>query len=254
MYTPADRERIRAAIIERARTHPRITGGAITGSASIGREDAWSDIDLAFGVRTAADVAPTLADLTAFMRGTQEVIDTVDVPSGAWIYRVFLLANTLQVDLAFAPASDFGARAPTFRLVFGQAASLPHVAAPTAATLVGMAWLYALHVRSSLARDRLWQAEYMVSAMRDSVFALACLRHRESPREGRGLDRLPAALRERFEPTLVRALTAEEIARAFAVTAALALDEGSSVDSALTERIRPVLLALTRDWVAPAKS
>ena len=53
MFTPADRERIRAAIIERARDDRRITGVAITGSASVGREDAWSDIDLGFGVASA---------------------------------------------------------------------------------------------------------------------------------------------------------------------------------------------------------
>ena len=38
-----------------------------------------------------------------------------DVNIGAWIYRVFLLHIGLQVDLAFAPASEFGERAHTFR-------------------------------------------------------------------------------------------------------------------------------------------
>src|SRR5438128_12381578 len=104
------------------------------------------------------------------------VVHHLDVPSGAWIYRVFLLPSTLQVDLAFAPAKDFGARAPSFRLVFGEAADLAHVAAPAPEQLIGLSWLYALHVRSSLARGRLWQAEYMLSAMRDQVFALACVR------------------------------------------------------------------------------
>jgi len=67
VFTPAERERIRAAIIERAREDRRITGAALTGSASVGREDAWSDIDLAFGVPGAADVARTLADWSAYM-------------------------------------------------------------------------------------------------------------------------------------------------------------------------------------------
>ena len=245
MFTPADRDRIRDAILVRAREDSRITGGALTGSASVDGEDDWSDIDLAFGVRTASDVGPTLVAMTDYMRATHGVVDTVDVPSGAWIYRVFLLANTLQVDLAFAPASDFGARAPTFRLVFGESRQLPHVTPPSAASLIGYAWLYALHVRSSLARGKLLQAEYMVSAMRDSAFAAACLRHGETPREGRGLDRLPAELRDRYEATLVRALTADEIARAFRETSNVALDEARHLDATLASRIGPVLDALT---------
>ena len=244
MFTSAERERIRAAIIERARDDRRITGVALTGSASVGREDAWSDIDLAFGVGRAADLAPTLADWSAYMYETHGVVDHLDVASGAWIYRVFLLANTLQVDLGFAPASDFGARRPTFRLLYGEAATLPHVPAPAASTLIGYAWLYALHARSSLARGRLWQAEYMVSAMRDQVLALACLRHGEDAREGRGMDALPTIVRDRFASGLVRELSADEIGRAFRSITHLALEETRHIDEALARRIEPAMIAL----------
>ena len=249
MYTPADRDRIRSSIVARARGDERITGGALTGSAAAGREDAWSDIDLSFGVRTAADVVPTLADFTAYMRDAHGVVDTLDVRAGSWIYRVFLLESTLQVDLAFAPASDFGARAPTFRLLFGEAANIPHSPLPGAADLVGYAWLYALHVRSSLARGRLWQAEYMLSAMRDQVFALACLRLGENPREGRGLHLLPAELQAAFEPALVRAISRDDIARAFVAVTGLALREARYADVDLAARIEPAMLALTKNWV-----
>ena len=248
MYTPAERERIRAAILARAREEPRITGGALTGSASVGREDAWSDIDLAFGVARASDVAPVLADLSAFMYDTYAVTHHVDVTAGAWIYRVFLLPSTLQVDLAFAPATEFGARTPTFRLVFGTAADIARVPPPDAAVLIGYAWLYALHVRSSLARDRPWQAEYMLSAMRDQAFSLACLRHGLPAREGRGLDDLPDLVRSGYEDALVRRLSADDIARAFRAAAELALAEIALVDESLAATLRPVMLALTETW------
>src|SRR5207249_7964529 len=195
--TPSERERIRAGILARAREDPHISGGALTGSAAADNEDDWSDIDLAFGVKSASDVSSVLADYSSYMYETHAVTHHVDVTAGAWVYRVFLLPNTLQVDLAFAPAAEFGARAPTFRLLFGESAEIMHVPPPDAAVLIGYAWLYALHVRSSLARGKLWQAEYMVSAMRDQSFALACLRHDLPAREGRGLDRLPEDLRAR---------------------------------------------------------
>ncbi|HEY3186845.1 MAG TPA: hypothetical protein VGJ70_05195 [Solirubrobacteraceae bacterium] len=49
-----------------------------------------------------------------------------------------------------------------------------------------MAWLYGLHARTSIVRGTLWQAEYMVSAARDHVLALAALRHGLPTAYGRG--------------------------------------------------------------------
>ena len=76
----------------------------------------------------------------------------LDVPSGPWLYRVFLLPGTLQVDLAFVPASDFRALSPAFRLISGQAQAPLHLDPPAPEALIGLAWLYSLHARTSLAR------------------------------------------------------------------------------------------------------
>src|SRR5207249_6935035 len=121
-------------------------------------------------------------------------------------------------DIAFWPEAEFGAIGPTFRLLFGATGQPPVPPPPSAVQLVGMAWLYALHVRSSIARGRLWQAEYMVSGMRDHVLALACLRHGLPPLQGRGMDDLPAAVTRPLERALVVSLDAAELRRAFAVT------------------------------------
>lgn len=185
MFTVAERERLRADLIADARKDPRISGGAITGSGAIGREDRWSDIDLAFGVRAAEEIPATLADWTARMLERHGALDHFDLTGGSWVYRVFLLPNTLQVDLAFAPASEFGARAPTFKLVFGAAAEPPSFPPPVARRMICWGWLYALHARSSIARNRSWQAEYMISGIRDQVLALACLRHGLPAGDGR---------------------------------------------------------------------
>src|SRR5438270_6094613 len=103
VFTPEEREALRAELIDRARGDPRISGAAITGSGSVGGLDRWSDIDLGFGVREASDLRPALDDFTDYMRREQRALDTLDVVRDPWIYRVFLLPNTLQVDLAFAP-------------------------------------------------------------------------------------------------------------------------------------------------------
>src|SRR5207249_3904707 len=108
---------IRGELIEMARRDSRVTGAAMTGSASLDNQDPWSDIDLAVGVRKESEIEPALADFSNHMYQSRHAVHHLDVFSGNWIYRVFLLPSTLQVDLAFAPAVDFGARGPKFRLL-----------------------------------------------------------------------------------------------------------------------------------------
>src|SRR5271168_3800791 len=105
MFTPEERDRLRSNLLERASGDQRISGAAITGSAADGREDQWSDIDLAFGVSDAAEMPNALADWTSHMYHQHLALDHLDVLSGAWVYRVFFLPSTLQVDLAFVPAA-----------------------------------------------------------------------------------------------------------------------------------------------------
>ena len=50
MFTPEERERVSARVLERARSDDRISAAAILGSAVTGTQDRWSDIDLTFGV------------------------------------------------------------------------------------------------------------------------------------------------------------------------------------------------------------
>ncbi|HEY0603004.1 MAG TPA: hypothetical protein VGD58_08830 [Herpetosiphonaceae bacterium] len=244
MFTPADRNRIRDALIAVAHADERITGAALTGSAAVDAEDAWSDIDLALSVADDADYQQVVADWTDHMDREYGVVHHLDVFRGTTLFRVFLLPSTLQVDLAFWPAAEFGAIAPTFRLLFGTANERPMSPAPSAAALIGMAWLYALHARSSIARGRVWQAEYMLSAMRDQVLALACLRHGLPAVQGRGIDRLPPEATAALSTALVRSLDAAELSRAFGVVSEALLDEIQRVDVELANRLAAVVRAL----------
>ena len=237
MFTPAERDELRAALIAAARADERITGAALTGSASVGNEDRWSDIDLAFGFAAGTDLGAAIADWTAVMYGRHGAISHLDVISGAVIYRVFLLASTLQVDLAFVPAADFGAVAPTFRLLFGTAVQRTQSAPPAATELIGLAWLYGLHGRSSIARGRGGQAEYMISGVRDYVLALACLRHGVPAVQGRGLHLLPPDVTGPLAGALVRSLDAAELTRAFGVATEALIAEIAHVDAALAGRL-----------------
>jgi hypothetical protein len=245
MFTPEERDSLRSSLLERAASDRRISGAAITGSVAAGREDRWSDIDLAFGVGDAGEMPDVLTDWTAHMYSQHHALDHFDVVSGAWVYRVFFLASTLQVDLAFVPATEFRALAPTFRLMFGKANDPRHIPAPPPSHIIGLGWLYALHARSCIARRKLWQAEYMISAIRDNALALACIRHGLPAVHGRGIDLLPGGVTAQFEGSLVRQLDGAELSRAFRVAIDGLLSEIRSVDEELAGRLQEALIDLT---------
>ncbi len=243
MFTPEERERLSEELIAAAKADGRISGVAITGSASQGAVDRWSDIDLAFGVADPESLREAISDWTDRMHREHGAVHHFDVTRGSWVYRVFLLRSTLQVDLAFAPAADFGALSPTFRLVSGTSVDLPHAQTAAAEEMIGLGWLYALHSRSCIERGKVWQAEYMISAVRDQALALAALRHRLPAAQGRGFDGLPNTVKSEFEGALVRSLDVDELRRAFrAATHCLLLEVGrsdrglaASLDGPLTE-------------------
>jgi len=245
MFTPDDRTRLRDALVEAARDDPRITAAALTGSAAVAVEDRWSDIDLALCVAGDADYRQVVANWTERMYREGGAVHHVDVYLGETLFRVFLLASTLQVDLAFWPAAEFGAIGPTFRLLFGTANERPVRPPPAADSLIGMGWLYALHARSSIARGRVWQAEYMVSGMRDQVLALACVRHGLPAVEGRGIDNLPLEVSAAMAAGLVRSLDTAELRRAFAAVTEALIVEVERADAGLAERLAIPLRELT---------
>src|SRR5215218_1417657 len=214
-----------------------MSGVALTGSASIDAEDRWSDIDLAFGVATDANRGALIAEWTERMYQAHDAVHHMDVMAGAALFRVFLLRNTLQVDLAFWPESEFGAIASTFRLVSGKARERPAFPGPSAEPLIGMAWLHALHARTCIERGKVWQAEYMISGVRDHVLALACVRHGVPAVQGRGMDSLPAEVTAPVTAALVRSLDEAELRRAFASACELLLVEIEAVDADLARRL-----------------
>ncbi len=244
MFTLEQRVHLRTTLLADARADERIVAAAITGSAAAGEEDRWSDIDLAFAFADPADLPELLTVWTDRMYSVHGAVHHLDVPAGPWLYRVFLLADTLQVDLAFVPVVEFRALAPTFQLVFGVAADAQHPAPPSATDLAGYAWLYALHARSSLQRNRLWQAEHMIRGLRDHTLALACLRHGLPTAHGKGFDRLPTDVLFAVKGGFVQTLDPDELGRAFRATLSCLLNELRYADPVLAGHLELPLLAM----------
>jgi hypothetical protein len=244
-FTVVARAQLKSDLLEFATRDPRLSGAAVTGSAAAGRDDRWSDIDLAFGVSGPARVGAVLSDFSDFMYA-QGALHHHDVRAGSWTYRVFFLPGGLQVDLAFVEQSEFRPLGPAFKLVFGDAKSVQPFPSPNPTDIIGLAWLHALHARSCILRDKLWQAEYMVSAVRDHTLALACIRLGLPSAHGRGMDSLPEPITRPLLESMVGRLDSDELWRALDAVLQSLTSEVNHADPALGLRVSAELSGLSR--------
>lgn len=233
MFTPARREAVRRQLLDGARRDTRIVAAAITGSAAHNGEDAWSDIDLAFGLGEGADRDAVVADWTKALERDWQAVHYWDLPSGPSLFRVFLLPDGLEVDISFTPASAFGPSTPTFNLVFGVPGKPPALPGPDTRRLIGIAWHHVLHARASIERGRLWQALHLISVLRDHVFTLAGTRLGLPTTAGKGFDAMPSELRTSLQRSLAASLDAGELRQALAACATSLLEEVARHDAAL---------------------
>jgi hypothetical protein len=244
-FTVEDRERVRDRVLELAAADERVVAGAVIGSLVVGG-DRWSDLDLTFGVDDAVPVPDVLEDWTRTLVEELDAVQLFDLPSGATIYRVFLLPGCLQLDLSFTPASAFGAGGPKFRLVFGKAVERPYAEPPAADELFGFAVHHALRGRFYIERGRYWQAEYWIGELRNYALALACRRRGLPARYGRGFDDLPADVHDRFRGALVGSLERDELLRGLATAIDGLLSEADEVRE-LAAKVEPQLRMLAGD-------
>jgi predicted nucleotidyltransferase len=247
MFSVKERERVHDFVLELASSDARVVAGAVVGSLAHEEGDRWSDLDLTFAVADATPIVDVLDDWTRKLVDELGAVDLFDLPSGATIYRVFLLPGCLQVDLSFTPASEFAAGGPKFRLLFGSVVGKDHARPPPAAELFGYGVHHALRARFCIERGRYWQAEYWISGVRDYALSLACHRRDLPAGYGRGFDDLPPGVRDTFKDALVRSLEREELLRALGSAIDALLREADEVRD-IAEKVEPHLRELTVAW------
>jgi hypothetical protein len=240
MFTVEQRDQMRERIVEIARADPRVTAGALVGSSASDAQDLWSDIDITFGIADGVSIQTVLDDWTALFGRDFGALHYWDLPAGPSIYRVFLLPSGMEIDVSVTPQKDFGARGSRFLSLFGTHKEFPP-APPSTRYLVGLGWHHVLHARSSIERGKPWRAEYWISALRDHIIELACIRLGVEPSHGRGVDRLPASVTGPLADALVRSLDGPELRRALAAATACFIMELEAWDAELCARLKPVL-------------
>jgi hypothetical protein len=247
MFSIEDRNLVRDHVLQLATSDARVVAGAFVGSLALGDGDRWSDLDLTFAVADHFSIFDVLEDWTREIVKRFDAAHLFDLPSGASIYRVFLLPGCLQFDLSFTPASQFGATGPKFKLLFGGSVEKSFTQPPSAHELFGYAVHHILRARFCIERGRYWQGEYWISGARDYALSLACRRRGLPTYEGRGFDNLPTEVLEVFNDTLVTSLDRDELLRALSCVINGLFNEVDEVKE-LATKVEPQLRELTVDW------
>ena len=225
-FTTDYRDEVRSRLVDMARSDERVVACAVVGSGAGGGLDRWSDIDLTFGVAETASVSEVLDSWTRTVTEDFCGVRLFDVRVGSTVYRVFMLPGTLQVDLSFGPASQFGALGPRFSLVFGEGVEKPHFGAPDPAELMGMGVHHAVRARICIEREKTWQAEHWISHMRDIAMQLACVKSGLDPAHAREYDRLPSEVLDRAAACLVTSVERTSLMEFLGCSVSFLLEEG----------------------------
>jgi hypothetical protein len=255
VFTVEQRDALREHVLRLARDDARVVAGAIVGSLALGGGDRFSDLDLTFGIADRQPVAEVLDEWTQRLAGELDALPLVDLERGPTIYRVFLLPDSLQLDLSMTPAAQFRPAGPRFRLLFGETtpadahavssadARQLFIATPaTVNDLIGWGIVYALHSRACIERRRFWQAEHYIGAVRDHALSLACLREDKTVVQARAYDDLSPATLARFTPTHVGTLESGALRSALAAAVEALIGVGRAQPSlpltdAISERL-----------------
>ena len=236
MFDVDVREGVSGSILEVVSRDPRATAGAVVGSLALTSGDRFSDVDLSFAIRDGIDLRTVLNDWTELFAVNNDIDVLFDLVSGPSIYRVFLFPGALQVDLSVTPASSFGRRGATFRLLFGDESTSTDPTQRSESDMAGYAVHHVLHARTSIERGRWIQAAYWISELRNEALYIAMSRTGVEPSQARGAHLLPFGLTAEVERTFPASLDEAELRRALAESIAL-LRRATQNSDLLTKRV-----------------
>jgi hypothetical protein len=239
VFTVEQRDALRERVLRLAKEDERIVAGALVGSLAVDSGDRFSDVDLTFGIADRVRVADVLDDVTRALIYELDAVRLADLERGPTTYRVFVLPESLQLDLSMTPAAQFRPAGPRFRLVFGETAGESEVRStpvrgdlflptpPVAEDMFGWGVIYALHARACIERGRVFQAEHYIGAVRDHALSLACLREGLAVVQARGYDDLSEETLGRLEDAHVTSLDPVVLRSALVASVLALMHEGA---------------------------
>jgi predicted nucleotidyltransferase len=253
MFTPYERDAALARELELLEADRRVEAAVVTGSLGAGREDRWSDIDVACVVADGESCESVAAEWVALTYREWPVVHHYETDFGTTLVRGFLLVNGLVIDLAFTPSADFEVWAP-IRVVFDRTGAATKAAAawqpwspePAWRREAGFAWHDVVHACNAANRARHWQSVFYLQRIRNRTLSLASERHGHDADEFAHVDDLPDHERDPLLASLIDELDRNVLLAAIEVATQAFLDELHRGDPELAERLASPLLAFVQ--------
>ena len=246
-FTTTERTLVYERVLEIAKTDARVTGGAVVGSIASNKADELSDIDITFGIKNGIEPEQVLNEWTELLNVEFNVVHFFDIRHATAIYRVFLFPNCLELDLSVVPENDFGAIAPNFQLLFGNSNKPKDSPKSHIVDLIGLSWHHVLHANAAIHRHKPWQAEYWMSALRDHVISMKCIRLDLPPFYAKGADSLSQQEMQGMASTLIKSLDLSELRANLMLISQFLIAEIQHHDEKLAKRLADVFQKLLNE-------
>ena len=253
IFTPSDREAALPRVLELLEADRRVDAAVVTGSLGSGREDRWSDIDVAGVVADGESCERVAADWVALMYRDLPVVHHYETSFGTTLVRGFLLSSGLVLDLGFTPSAGFEVWAPV-RVAFDQTGAATRAAAgwqpwspePAWRSEAGFAWHDVVHACNAANRGRPWQSMFYLQRVRNRTLSLASERHGHDADEFAHVDELHSRERDPLLGSLIAELDRSSLLAAIETATRAFLDELHRGDRELADRLAPPLLAFVQ--------
>ncbi len=246
-FTATERTLVFERVLEIAKADTRVTGGAVVGSIASNKEDELSDIDITFGVKNEIKPEEVLNEWTKLLHAEFNIVHFFDIRHATAIYRVFLFPNCLELDLSVVPENDFGAIAPDFQLLFGKSNERKDFPKPDIVNLTGLGWHHVLHANSALRRNKPWQAEYWISALRDHAISMKCIRLGLPSFYAKGADSISNQEMKGMESTLTKSLDLSDLTVNLILITRLLISEIQYHDEKLANELEHIFNKLLKE-------
>ena len=239
-YTPEERQQILDALLDALKGDGCITGVLVVGSAAVGFQDDYSDIDLSVVMATEADVEPVFRDWDGKIQALFPVVTRFETHYGpnSFLYG-FLLDSLLELDIGFLCLNNLVARRPYWQIVFdrsGQIQTIMEASLVSKPTTLKSArcqqslesiWHYIMHCAICLRREQNWRAVYYLDMVRQQTIELAGLRLGLETKNYRQVDQFPADLLLSWQQSLPSDLSPGKIMRALQTAVQCFFDEAA---------------------------
>jgi len=246
LFSPSERQDILHRLLDAIQSDDRVAGVVLVGSAPVGFEDEYSDIDLSVVVEHGHDVAPVFRWWQDHMKDIIPVVhsfETEYAPNN--LLCGFLLDNFLEVDIGFLCLQNLVARRERWKVAFDRTGKIEGIMHTTWANrtspdirglylhLFDSIWHYIMHSAVCTERGQHLRALHYLEELRNRIVEVAGLHLGLETRNFRQADQLPPSLRSALEVTLVSKPERTEILRALKSATTLFFSEAQRLEKTL---------------------